>query len=135
MHHSPVVEDDKISLLPSVCVYGRRRVRASLQVPAYAPNLCKVGDRGYFARGRIASVQCLHAAASDLQTWLSGLEVAPDHLEKQYQPSKHGAILLECQVDWGVNLLGRRVLSPSQRVGGPSPLSHGRRMLCSDRRL
>jgi len=81
VHDTPIVEDDQISFLPSMCIHGGRRVSAPLQVPANIPDFCKVGGRGHLARGGIACMQYLHAAARDLQAWLSGFEAAPNHLE------------------------------------------------------
>lgn len=80
MHHSAVVKDYQISFPPPVCVHGGRRVRVPLQLSTHSPDLCKIRNRGHFARSRTACVQGLHAAARDLQGRLAGFEVAPDHL-------------------------------------------------------
>jgi hypothetical protein len=93
MHHPPIVKDDKIPFLPPVRVHSRRRVRAPLQLPADAPDLCKIRDRGHFARGGITRVQGLHTATCDLQGRLAGFEVAPDHLGGVVQHT----VMTQCQ--------------------------------------
>jgi hypothetical protein len=82
VHHTSIVEDDQIALLPPMCVYSLRSISSALQRPTYPPHLVQVGDGCHLPCGRISRAQRLNTAAGDLEMRSSCLEVAPDHRER-----------------------------------------------------